>query len=194
LRGDHDIARAMYTETEAVFRSLEDKVSAAWARNHQGDIERDLGQRDQAASHYQAALATFRALADSWGIASSLVDLGNLARRNARFVEAHSAYAEAIERFGRVGHTRGIARVLESMSLLASVEARHERALTLAGAASRIRELLGTPLLPADQQEIDRALENAHTALDSEGARQPYQCGRCMGIAEAVGYAMSDAG
>jgi predicted ATPase len=192
LQGESEAAREMYNETEAVFRRISDQSSAAWARNHQGDVAREMGELEEASGHYAAALSAFRELGDSWGIASSLVDIGTLSRREGRFDEAAAAYRESLEHFGRLGHSRGIARVLEAAALLSVEQGRYERALTLAGAASRLRDLLGAPLPEPEQAEIDRGLETARQALDLEGARQPYQCGRCMGVAEAIGYALDD--
>ncbi|HUP47501.1 MAG TPA: protein kinase [Thermoanaerobaculia bacterium] len=191
LQGDHESARRMYVETEALFRRIGDSASAAWALNHRGDVARELERFDEASGHYSAALAAFRELGDSWGIASSLVDLGSLARRQGRFDDAHAAYRDSLEHFARVGHSRGIARVLEAMSLLAVEQEHHERALTLAGAASRIRDVHGAPLSVDEQAELDRGLDRARRALDLEGARKPYQCGRCMGVNEAIGYAIA---
>ncbi|HUP44142.1 MAG TPA: protein kinase [Thermoanaerobaculia bacterium] len=191
LQGDHESARRMYVETEALFRRLGDGASAAWALNHQGDVAREVEHLDEASGHYTAALTAFRELGDSWGIASSLVDIGSLARRQGRFDDAYAAYRDSLEHFARVGHSRGIARVLEAMSLLAVEQQHHERALTLAGAASRIRDVHGAPLSEQEQAELDQGLEKARRALDLEGARQPYQCGRCMGVREAIGYAMA---
>lgn len=192
LQGEHDAARAMYTETEALFRRTNDAASAAWALNHQGDVARELFQFDEAARLYGSALAAFRQLGDCWGIASSLADIGTLARHQGQIDEAISAYRESLAQFARLGHSRGIARVLEAMAILAVARDRHEQALTLAGAASRLRDLLGAPLPQHEQAELNRAREAASAALDLENARQPYQCGRCMGVGEAIAYALAD--
>ncbi|HEX6177087.1 MAG TPA: tetratricopeptide repeat protein, partial [Thermoanaerobaculia bacterium] len=191
LRGDHEAARQMYMETEALFRRLGDRASAAWALNHQGDVARELDQFDEAERLYTSALAAFREIGDSWGIASSRADMGTLARRQRRFDTAHAAYRDSLEHFTRVGHPRGVARVLEAMAILAVEEEQHERALTLAGAASRIREVHGAPLPEDERRDLDEALDRARRASDLDGARQPYQCGRCMGVTEAVRYAIA---
>jgi predicted ATPase/tRNA A-37 threonylcarbamoyl transferase component Bud32 len=192
LQGDIETAREMYTETEAVFSRIGDRASAAWALNHQGDVARELGQLEDALTHYSDALAAFRSLDDDWGIGSSLLDIGSLARRQGRVEEASVAFRESLGRFAGVGHTRGIARVLEAMALLSVDEGRHERALTLAGAASRVRDLVGAPLPEKEQSELESALGQAKRELDLEGSRHPYQCGRCMGVTDAVGYALND--
>ncbi len=191
LQGDHAAASAMYIETESVFRRINDRTSATWALNHRGDVARELGDLEEASAHYSSALRAFRELGDSWGIATSLADIGNLARRKGLDDDAAAAYRESLEHFGRLGHTRGIARVLEAMAVLAADRGQYEESLTLAGSASRIRDVIGAPL-PADElAELDRELERARTALAVEGARQPYQCGRCMGVGEAIAYALA---
>ena len=193
LQGNHTAAREMYIETEALFRRIRDGASAAWALNHQGDVARELGDLDQASHYYASALRAFRDLGDSWGIASSLVDTGNLARRHGQPDHALAAYSESLEHFRQLGHTRGIARVLEAMAVLAVALSRYEQALTLAGAASRLRDLIGTPLPEPEQQELDAEMERARGELPSGGAGKSFQCGRCMGVAEAIAYAAAEA-
>jgi len=189
LQGERTAARAMYVETEALFRRLGDPASAAWALNHQGDLARELEQLEEASQLYSAALRAFRELGDAWGVGSSQLDIGKLARRRGRIDEARVAYRESLEQFRRLGHSRGISRVLEAMAVLACDRGKPEEALTLAGAASRVRELIGAPLPEKEQAELDCELEKARGALEGEGARKPYQCGRCMGVAEAIDYA-----
>ena len=191
LRGDHDAARQMYMETEALFRRLGDRASAAWALNHQGDVARDLEQFEEAERMYTSALASFHEIGDSWGIASSRADMGTLARRQRRFDDAYAAYRDALEHFSKVAHPRGVARVLEAMAILAVEESQHDRALTLAGAASRIREVHGAPLPEDERRELDAALARARGTSDADGAQQQYQCGRCMGVTEAIRYAVA---
>ncbi|HVS33511.1 MAG TPA: protein kinase [Thermoanaerobaculia bacterium] len=193
LQGDRAAAQQMYIETEALFRRINDPTSAAWALNHQGDVARELEQFQEASHDYASALRAFRELGDSWGIATSLLDIGNLARRTGRLEDAAPAYRESLEHFGRLGHSRGIARVLEAMALLAGARDRFEQALTLAGAAARVRDLIGAPLPEQEQAEFDRELERALGALGGEGRRNPYQCGRCMGMTEAIAYALAAA-
>ena len=82
--------------------------------------------------------------------------------------------------------------MLEALALLAALRSREEQALTLAGAASRIRDILGAPLPEREQSELDREMEKARGAL-THGAREPYQCGRCMGLNEAIAYAITSA-
>lgn len=189
MQGEFAAAREIYAETEERFKRLGDLASAAWALNHQGDIARAMRQFDEASRLYDTALASFRALGDDWGIASSLVDIGKLARLRGDLDAARAAYREALEGFSRLAHKRGIARVLEALALLAADEAKNEEALTLAGAASRLRELLGAPLPKEERLELDRSLDAARQSLAAADARQPYQCGRCMSIEEAVRYA-----
>ncbi|HVT44714.1 MAG TPA: protein kinase [Thermoanaerobaculia bacterium] len=191
LQHDYEGARAIYSETEALFARVNDRTSVAWTLNYQGDVAREMEKLDEASTLYRAALVSFRNLGDSWGIASSLIDLGNLARIRGQLEEATEVYREALAEFARLGHTRGIARVLEAMALLAVDQNQPERALTLAGAASRLRDILGLAVAEQEQAELARGLTTARDSLDLENARQPYQCGRCMSLGEAIDYARS---
>ncbi len=192
LQNDHDAAREMYQQTEALFRRLGDDTSTAWVMNHQGDVACETGRLDDAFNLYASALSSFRELDDQWGIASTLVDLGGLFRQRGEPDKADTAYRDALEEFSRLAHKRGIARVLEAMALLDTDQGRYERALTLAGAASRLREIIGSPLPDGEQAELSAGIERARTSLDQADSRRPFQCGRCMGVSEAVHYALRE--
>lgn len=192
LQNDHDAAREMYQQTEALFRRLGDDTSTAWVMNHQGDVARETDRLDDAFSLYTAALSSFRELNDQWGTASTLVDLGGLFRRRGEPDKADTAYREALAEFSRLTHRRGIARVLEAMALLDADQGRYERALTLAGAASRLRDIIGSPLPEGEQAELSAGIERARKSLDQADSRRLYQCGQCMGVSEAIDYALRE--
>jgi len=165
LQGDIGRAALLYEECLSIFRQLGDQAGIAWSMNSQGDVARDQGDFSAARALYDRSLAIFRELGDLWGIAGTLADLGNLAREQKDFLSARSRYQESLKAFRAVEHKRGVARVLECFACLAANQLESARALRFAGAASALRQHLGAPLAPAEQEKLDAILKPAQQLL-----------------------------
>jgi tetratricopeptide (TPR) repeat protein len=191
MQKDFDTAARLYAEAERSFQALGDDLSAAWAINHQGDIARNRKNWSEAEQRYASALSAFRELGDSWGIATSLVDLGTVARERGRLPAAENLFSRSLDEFAELRHQRGIARVAEAMALVSIDLGDHARALTLAGAASRIRETLTVPLSDEERESLESRLEAAREACGAEIARKAWQYGRRMQTEDLVSFARS---
>jgi len=76
---------------------------------------------------------------------------------------------------------------------LAAAQGQPERALHLAGAAAALRETIGAPLPPTEQEEFERHLEMARQTLDEEAAAKALANGRAMTLEQAIEYALQEA-
>ena len=191
LQGDHALARSLYGECLSIFKDLGDRTGMAWSLNHQGDVARGQGDPAGARALYEQSLSIFRDLGDRWGIAGSLSDLGNLTRDQHDFAAAQSLYRESIQIFQDLGHKRGIARLLEGLACSASAQSKPERSLRLAGAAAALRQMLGAPLPPAEQAQLERTLEPARQAVSSTAASAAWLEGWGMSVEKAVQDALT---
>ncbi|HEY3171438.1 MAG TPA: protein kinase [Thermoanaerobaculia bacterium] len=169
-QGDYGLARALYDEALSIFREIGDATAAARVLNKQGDVAREQGETSEARELYEQSLATFREFGDRWGTGLALADLGNLARDRGDFPAAHELYRESLQIFRELDYKRGIAQILELFACAAADQGRAKRALGLAGAAAALRQVLGTPLRPAEQAKLEASLEAARQKLEgSEG-------------------------
>jgi predicted ATPase/serine/threonine protein kinase len=195
LTGDYAGARSLYQECLAIFRELGDRTGIAWSLNHEGDVVREQGDSAAARLLYEQSLATFRELGDLWGLAGSLADLGNLARDEKDYSRAHSLYRESVGIFQKLEQKRGIARLLECFACSAAAQSQAERSLRLAGAAAALRHSLGATLTPAEQANLERALEPARRVLAGPAASAAWLEGWGMPIEKAVAEAqVNDSG
>jgi predicted ATPase len=190
LQGDYALARSLYEECLSIFQALDDRTGMAWSLNHQGDVA--CSQRDPAGARalYEKSLAIFRELGDRWGIAGSLADLGNLARDQTDYAEAQSFYRESIRIFQELGHKRGVARLLECFACSAAADSKPERSLRMAGAAAALRQVLGAPLPPAEQAQVEKSLAAARGELTNTAASAAWLEGWGMPVEKAVAYAL----
>jgi predicted ATPase/serine/threonine protein kinase len=193
LQGDYALARSLYEECLSIFKELGDTTGMAWSLNHQGDAARSHGDPAGARALYEQSLAIFRELGDRWGIAGSLADLGNLTRDQMDYEASQALYRESIRIFQELGHKRGIARLLECFACSAASQLQPERSLRLAGAAAALRQVLGAPLPPVEQAQVEKSLEPARKALSNAAASAAWLEGWGMPVEKAVEDALTAA-
>jgi predicted ATPase/serine/threonine protein kinase len=194
LQGDYALARSLYEECLSIFKELGDRTGMAWSLNHQGDVARGQGDAAGGRALYEQSLTIFRELGDRWGIAGSLADLGNLARDQRDYAASQSLYRESITIFQELGHKRGIARLLECFACSAAAQSKPERSLRLAGAAAALRHVLGAPLPPAEQAQLEKSLEPAREALTNTAASAAWLEGWGTPVEKAVQDALTPDG
>jgi predicted ATPase/DNA-binding winged helix-turn-helix (wHTH) protein len=192
VRGDYPRARWALREATEIFAELGDRTGAAWSINQQGDIER--AQNDMAAARalYERALAAFRDAGDPWGSARSLTDLAYIDCEQGNHLAAYAAYREALEIFAGLGHRRGMARALEGSACLALARGHAARALKLAAAAARLRQLISAPLPQAEQSKLDQTLLPAWKSLSETEGKRAWSEGSVMGLEKAIQYSLEE--
>jgi len=70
------------------------------------------------------------------------------------------------------------------------MEGQPERALRLVGAATVVREAIGSPLSPAEQTKLESKLQSVRQALDLEAQAAIHAEGRTMSLEQAIDYAL----
>jgi predicted ATPase len=189
--GEHMQARSLLEEALSILCKLEDWIGVAWSLNHLGDVARDRGDLAEARRLYQEGADRFRRLGERWGMARSATDLGYLACDQNDSVTAHSLFEEALAIFLELKHKRGIAKVLEGFAYLAAHQHNPERALTLVGAASVLRQTIGAPRRRGEEAKLDAALEAAWKDGGSAAARATWAAGWRMRLEDAIQYAVA---
>ena len=192
VRGDYPRAQCALREARDIFAELGDRNGTAWSINQQGDIARVQGDLLAAQELYQLALLAFREVGDQWGSARSLTDLGGIHCQRGDHLAAHAAYREALGIFAGLGHRRGAARALEGSACLAVAQGQAARALKLAGAATHLRQLIGAPLHPAEQQKLDQTLLPAWKALREQEGKSVWDEGFAMSLSSAIHYSLEE--
>jgi tetratricopeptide (TPR) repeat protein len=185
-QGDNRQARALFEESLAIFEQLGDRTGVAWSMNYQGDAVRDEGDSSSARALYEQALVVFRELGDRWGIAGTLADLGNLAGEEGKYSAARALYQESIRVFQELDHKRGVARLLECFAALAAAQKKGARSLRLAGAAAALRQNIGAPLAPVEQEKLEASLQPVREALTNTGGVTAWLEGWALPVEKAT--------
>lgn len=193
-QGDPVEARAAFDESLAVFRELGDRSGVASALENLGDLARERGDYDAAHADLAESLAISRELGNSVAIANSLSDLGMLALSEGDHESGRRLLEQSIRMNGARGHRIGIVRALERLASVASSRGLGIVTLNLAGAAASARALLGVPLAPAEQVQVDRNVTAARTLLAEADATTAWLNGAAMSLDQAVEYALEAQG
>jgi tetratricopeptide (TPR) repeat protein len=182
----YDRALSLYDECLSMFHQAGDGAGVAWTLNYLGDVAREIAGPAAALSYCEQSLSEFRRLGDNWGIATTLCDLASLSCDQGNNAEARRLYGEGITMFEELGYKRGIAKALECLAVNASAQSNPEQSLHLAGAAAALRQQLGVPLLPSEQQRLDKALEFARRTLGNAAGLAEWMKGWEMPIEQAI--------
>jgi predicted ATPase len=191
LEGDEAHARALFDQARIIFCDLGDEVAATWVISHLGDVARHHGHLEEAQRLYQQALDAFSRLGDLWGTARSCADLAYAMSDTGDDRTAHALFSRALTTFLALDHKRGMARVLEGFAYLAQHRQDFRRALTLAGAATAVRDAFGAAPRPSERTSFERVLAPAWQSLDHAAAAATWGAGRRMSLNEAVRYAIA---
>ena len=187
-QGDDEAAIAHLMQSIREIEEKGDPVAMWPAWVYLARVRRDQGELVLAREAAEMALTLLEGDADRRGLGLTLAELGSIAIAERQFVRAHAHLTRSLQISLELGERGGIAFVLDRLAVLASAQAQHVTALRLAGAASRLREQVGAPPSPRDQQEIDRQLEPSRHGL-GRLAQTAFEEGRHLGLTEVLAEA-----
>jgi hypothetical protein len=163
-----------------------DRLGVAFSQTNLGRLAELQGNYEQARSFYKSSLMISRELGDRIGIASSLLNMGNVTVHNRDHARARSLYLNSLGISCALGHREFIAETFESFAALAVVESRASTALTLAGAAARLREAIGSALPVLEQELLQQRLQPAWDELSDKEGAAAWALGQSMRVEEVV--------
>jgi predicted ATPase/class 3 adenylate cyclase len=192
FQGDRALARSLYEEALAIRRELGNKWAIAASLNNLGNVALDEGDYAEARERLEEAVALQKQVGDKWFMANSLNNLGNVVRDQSDYEAAYELYNESLLINWELGDKRALAYLLEDIGRMAILQGRFERALHLIGAASALREVIGSPLSPAEQSALEEALTPAQQELDPAAQATAMEAGKAMSLDQAVEYVLVD--
>jgi len=188
-QGNFTQARTLFEESLAIRRRLQGKWGIANSLNNLGQLALDEQAYDEARPYLVEAVEIQRDIGDKWALGNTLVNLGNALRGLGYYQDSYHLYQESLQINRDLGDRWMLAYLLENIGGLLSLQGEGVRALHLAGAATAIRETLGTPLSPADQSQLDQALEPARLALGASAA-SAWEAGYTLSLEQAIEEAL----
>ena len=188
-QGDYPAARALYEESLAICRELGDRSGIAWALYGLGVAARHQGDNPSAQALCEESLAIYRDLGDREGAANSLSSLGEVAAARGDYLSARALQDDALAIYRELGERSGIAAAMEGFAGIVFAAGEPGRAACVWGAAERLREEIGAPLVPSERRQHDPKVAAARVALgDGAAFDLAWQKGRAMTLEEALEY------
>lgn len=192
FQGDPALAERLNAQGLALRRELGDRRAIANSLNNEGMLALDQGDHARARQRLEEALQLLREIGDRWGLANSLNNLANVARDQGDAAAAQALYVESLTINRELGDRLAVAYLLEDIGRLAVRRDRAGAALRLLGAAQALRDVIGAPLPPAEQESLDRSLAPAREALGPDAQAAALAAGQAMSLEEAFRYALHD--
>ena len=189
-RRDYPRAESLYEEVLAIDRALDDRRGIGAALHNLGIAVVQQGQAERALALFTESLALRREVGNQWGTANTLHSIGAACARIGLQAQAHQALGESVGIFNMLGDRDGIAGCLEELGALATAEWQPDRAARLLGAAAVLREAIGAPLPPDDQEETDRIIAELLATLGSEKFAIAWAAGQSLPLEGAVDLAL----
>jgi tetratricopeptide (TPR) repeat protein len=140
-QGDYASATALYQESLAIRRQLQDTWSIAALQINLGEIAREQGDLAQAESAYRESLRLFETRGDDVGKAVAFNNLGELARERLDYEAAIDFHNKSLNLREKNRDTLGIARSRTKLAKLYSLKANYsEAAQHLADSLARCKQ------------------------------------------------------
>jgi predicted ATPase/class 3 adenylate cyclase len=189
-QNDYVVARALLEECLTLFRELGDKRNIASAVGQLGTVAQEQGDTAVARVLHEESLTIKRELGDKRGIATSLMNLGSMAQLQGDTATARALFEESLMIRRELGDKRSIATSIDAYAYLNNQEQQAARAARLWGAATALREAIELPRVPSDQEQFDREVAEARSALGEAAFAAAWDEGHAMILEQAVEYAL----
>jgi tetratricopeptide (TPR) repeat protein len=187
VAGD-DIGAAMRLLDEALedFRAVDDQAGVArtLAMLVIGDAQAERWAK--VATSLEEAIAILRRSRDRLNLAFDLLWLSFAYGRLGRRANARSAGLEALRLFKEGDNPTGIGIALTNIAFLATWEGRHEDAIRLAAASSRVKQLVGGPRGGFARILEGDPADEARGHVDADTAERAWEEGSRMSLDDAV--------
>jgi predicted ATPase/class 3 adenylate cyclase len=173
----------------ALFQEIDDPRGIANAAWGMAQAVASTGDPDRAISYGTQALDGYRRLNDPFGTGWALYILASLHVRGGREDEAEALVRESLKIFVDANDRTGILLNLGAFHHIARARGQRVRALRLAGAVIKLRDLTGTGLLALPTEVVQFVMPVEPTT--PEDIRE-YEVGARMTAEEAADYALSN--
>lgn len=188
--GDVENARAMYEESLAGFRQMDDPGNMVLALDNLGIVALYHEDYDTARRYQDEALAICRTYGYKNGLAHVLENMGSRAASEGDFTSAGEYYRELLHLLQQQDYHVVVISCLEGVANLSYKLGRPLEAAGLWAAAERMREVNKHPITVLYRERHERNRDAALEQSDPEAFQSAWNEGRAMSIEEGLVYAL----
>ena len=183
-------SRRYLDESLLISRNAGDDRNTFIALNCLGNVADVMGDFEAARDHQIESIAISRKLGEHRGTAIGLFTLGLSVMKLGDLAEAKARLRESLTILQQLGDPNGTANVLEAIAGLSLRSGDAEHAAVLWGAASALREAIGSPLPAGDLDEREQEVAQARQAIGDAPFAAAIARGRRMSESQATSFAM----
>jgi tetratricopeptide (TPR) repeat protein len=187
-RGDFETAAVLHKEALDLAQDLGAGDAAALARNGLAAAARHQGHYERARDLHLQALSFYREAGLAAETARSLTSLGYVEELRGDLDAAEACHLESLRLTGDLADAAPLAVALEGLACAAAARRQPQRTAVLIGAAESVRARTGTPPLPQERADAERATDHAVTALGAQAFTRLAEQGRQLSAHEAAAY------
>jgi predicted ATPase/class 3 adenylate cyclase len=191
-REDYDAAAKLLQEAAELQEKTGNQERLGVTYNLLGITEQMRDRIEAAGEYYARSLATAQAVADQNTIGTALINLGEVTQIAGDLGGAADYYRDALRIWADIHQGLFIAYCMEVLAGIDVAGGRPREAALLFGTADRIREELGAPVEPFNQERYQRDLDTTRGAMTEDDFTQAWEEGRRMRTEEAIELAMVD--
>jgi tetratricopeptide (TPR) repeat protein len=185
-------ALATLEESLRISREDDDQYGIADNLFQLGLLARQQADHARAQSLLAEAFAIYRAHGHPRYMGATLLNLGLVAEDLGDYPRAQSLYEQSAPLMRQVNDRWHLAFLLEAFASLCVARGRFRRGALLSGAATTLREQIGSTVPPSMQPRVDRTLELARDGLSDDAFAQAWAAGQAMTLDEAIAYALEE--
>ena len=196
LTGQGELAQAdaRLEESLALMREVGERRGVATVLTNLGIVVYMQEDIERAEAVFAEALAISRQVSDRDLIATNLANLSSVALRQGEVARAKELGREALTLYWELGDTRRCAVGLETLAGTAGMAGLGARAARLLGKAAALREALGTPQPPQEQEDTEQATAAVRATLGEDAWAAAYAAGQALTLEQAVAEALGEDG
>jgi tetratricopeptide (TPR) repeat protein len=188
--GDAAGGKARLEEALTIYRAMGNRNGEAGILGNLGLIAYGQGNFRAARALLKRALAMNKEVGNGSRQASNLHNLGLVSRELEEHDASLSLHREALALWVESGDRQAIAECLESIGGHAALRGKLAEAARIWGAAERLREEIGAPILPGDRERYDRDVIDVRTQTGEHRFAAAWVEGRGMTLDQVIEKAL----
>jgi tetratricopeptide (TPR) repeat protein len=189
---DYSAARRYYSDSLTIRRELGDLLGVSASLANLAVIARYEKDFTAAKTYLEECLAIGTEIGFPHVVSRVHDNLGRIAVEQGDYSEARRNLEGSIRIYAEVGDQLGICESLDAFAWLAFKLGRNEQSIQLWGAAEALREKIGSPMSPVDQDQHKQAVEESRRLLSSDVFSESWMKGLSMTLKEALELAVGD--
>lgn len=191
LHQDLELSRRYVEESLRLAKQAGLRNQEAQAWEILGIIAMHAGDHDAARAHFQESVRAYQDVGATFNVLLEKSNLAHMERRLRNYESALAYYRETIVAFREIAQMGAVAHQLECFGFIALAQGQSERALQLLGAASALRQKVGTPMTPDEQRYFDERLNELRQIMDAAKFDSLWAQGRGLTMEAAIAYALA---